>query len=268
MDRQLSQIGVAYSGYVPQLLTRHADLVDYVEFPYELLSADPSIRQTVGDYPAILHCASLSMAGFVSASDATWESVAKSAAALDSPWVGEHLAYILGEDNLSSGYTIAPALNSATLKRVVANVRRAKDTLPAPLILENPPFYFTAKTTNMTVPEFFNELVEEHNVGLLLDLSHLEITCQNLRLDAQLTLQQFPLERVIELHLSGTTEQMDVTWDHHASRCPESVWRLLDQTLDRVQPKAITIEYNWSSNFPEADVVEDLMRLRRVLGRR
>jgi uncharacterized protein (UPF0276 family) len=262
---QPSVIGLAYAGYVPHLLERYPGIVDYVEFPFELLSSNPSVRTLVERYPAILHCASLSMAGFVPAQEATWQAVAECSRVLKTPWVGEHLAFILGEDHLSVGYTVAPALNKATLQRVLSNVRRAEEMLPVPLLLENPPIYFVARTSEWTVNEFFNELTSENVAGLLLDLSHHEITCRNLGLDAEQTLDQFPLERVVELHLSGTTEQIGVMWDHHASRCPESVWRLLDQTLERVRPKAITIEYNWSANFPEADVVADVKRLRAAL---
>jgi uncharacterized protein (UPF0276 family) len=257
-------VGAAYAPYVPALLNRKPGLVDYIELPFELIEHEPAVLEVQSLAPAILHCASLNMAGFFASPEWAWDRVTQLMRDLCSPWLGEHLAFLYGEAGSSVGYTVAPALNGPTLVRVRQNLDRARTALPAAIILENPPIYAAVAGSTMTVGEFFQELTAQSDVGILLDLTHHLITSRNCGLDPESALDAYPLERVVEIHLSGMTEQSGRTWDHHAARCPEAVWRLLDQALNRAKPLAITLEYNWSPLFPEEVLCEDLMRAREA----
>jgi uncharacterized protein (UPF0276 family) len=66
------------------------------------------------------------------------------------------------------------------------------------------------------------------------------------------------------VHISGIDEHDDGSWDDHARRAPEIVHQMLDHVLQRARPRAITLEYNWSSRFPEAFLSEELARVREV----
>ena len=76
--------------------------------------------------------------------------------------------------------------------------------------------------------------------------------------------EALPLERVVEIHISGIEQQADAAWDDHASRAPDIVYRLLEQVLHRASPRAVTLEYNWSSRFPQAWLGEELERVRGI----
>jgi uncharacterized protein (UPF0276 family) len=258
-------VGAAYAPYVPALLNRKPGLADYIELPFELIEHEPAVLEVEALAPVILHCASLNLAGFFPSPDWAWERVAQHMRDLHSPWLGEHLAFLYGEDGRSVGYTVAPALNGPTLIRVKENLDRARTALPAAIILENPPIYAAPAGSTMTVGQFFEELTAQSEVGILLDLTHHLITSRNCGLDPESALEAYPLERVVEIHLSGMTEQSGRAWDHHATRCPDAVWRLLDQALSRAQPRAITLEYNWSPLFPEEILGEDLVRAREAV---
>jgi len=83
--------------------------------------------------------------------------------------------------------------------------------------------------------------------------------------DARLRqVEALPLERVVEIHISGIEQQADAAWDDHASRAPDIVYRLLEQVLHRASPRAVTLEYNWSSRFPQAWLGEELERVRGI----
>jgi uncharacterized protein (UPF0276 family) len=166
---------------------------------------------------------------------------------------------------LNVGYTVCPAFNRATLDKVKRAIRHIRKWCPVPLILENPPTYFVTPGTEMTQPEFFHALIDGTDCGLLLDLAHFAITCENLGVDTAAWLEAFPLENVVELHLSGMAQQSGITWDNHALPCSDQVWQLFTQALRRCTPQAVTIEYNWSPNFPLNVVEQDLRQVRRLL---
>ena len=83
---------------------------------------------------------------------------------------------------------------------------------------------------------------------------------------AEAELEKYPLEKLVEVHVSGLDRQPDGVWDNHASRAPAALYRLLEQTMGSARPKAITLEYNWSARFPRSIVREEIARVREVCG--
>jgi hypothetical protein len=78
--------------------------------------------------------------------------------------------------------------------------------------------------------------------------------------------QELPLERVVEVHLSGMSLQSGRWWDDHAALVPDAAFEFLASVADRVQPKAVTFEYNWAQALPEQTVVDQLARVRELLA--
>jgi uncharacterized protein (UPF0276 family) len=134
------------------------------------------------------------------------------------------------------------------------------------MLLENGPIYFNMPGSVMSQVEFLCCLCDRLDTGgLLLDLSHLAITCSNLGLDPMSTLNALPLERVVEVHLSGAREDQGIVWDDHASAAPDVLFELLTRLLAVGRPRAVTLEYNWDANFPQARLEKDLERVRGVV---
>jgi len=75
-----------------------------------------------------------------------------------------------------------------------------------------------------------------------------------------------PLETVVEIHVSGLSTQSGVAWDDHATPAPATVFALLERVLERVRPRALTFEYNWSPRFPPAILESHIDRARLLLG--
>jgi len=270
----VTRIGLAYGVGVPGFLASHPGLIDYVEVPFEQLRHTPEVAAIQETLPVVLHCASLSIAGFVAAPDATIGEIAREAERTGTPWIGEHLAFT-SADGLAEGapaapteltYTVCPQLSEETVDRVAENLAALRDRMPVPLILENSPQYFTVPGSTMSMVEFVRRVAERCNIGLLLDLSHFLITSLNTGVDAREALERMPLERVVEIHLSGMSHQSGVIWDDHAEPAPAMVFELLEQTLRRVRPRALTLEYNWSPTFPHAIMQAQIERARRLLG--
>lgn len=271
-------VGLAYSTSVHAFIDRHRALVDHVEIPYELLRHDPrviAIRDTV---PVVLHCASLSIAGTVPCPEGVTADIDRWVGRTETPWIGEHLAFITasrgeaGEiaspvapgEPYNIGYTVSPPMNAATVERAGRALERYAARFDVPIIVENSPVYFAVPGSTMQQPAFIREVCERADAGLLLDLAHFCITAQASGVDPLRQVAALPLERVVEIHISGIEQQADAAWDDHASRAPGIVYRLLEQVLQRASPCAVTLEYNWSSRFPQSWLGEELGRVRGV----
>ena len=273
---------MAYGPGVPELLAEllvetpgHVDLIDYVEVPFEQLRHTPDVIRLQDRIPLILHCASMSVAGFLPPSAATLDAIVAETARTATPWIGEHLAFIsadgLNEDDAGSvaptslTYTVCPQLSEETVERVAENLAALQPRFPVPLILENSPQYFAVPGSTMSMVEFIREVVARTSVGLLLDLTHFLITSMNTGVDAIQELERMPLEQVVEIHISGLNVQSGIAWDDHATPAPAQVYELLAQVLRRVRPRALTLEYNWSPHFPHHVLLDHLGRARRML---
>lgn len=275
----MTAIGLAYGPLVHRVLDATPALIDYVEIPFEQLRHAPETARLQETLPVILHCASLSMAGFVAPSDDTVASVADTAARMRTPWLGEHLAFIsadpppgkpgLPESEQEGGntltYTVCPQYSEETVQQVVRNLEAVRARLPMPIILENSPQYFEIPGSTMRMPEFVSKVLDACDIGLLLDLTHFMITCINTNTSPLEELRRMPLDRVREVHMSGLSVQSGVAWDDHASPAPEEVFELLPLVAGRASLRALTFEYNWSPNLPLPVIQHQIERARRIL---
>jgi hypothetical protein len=269
-------IGIAYSGYTPGFLDRHGAAVDYVEVPFELFRHDPAVMEIGAVKPIVLHCASLSVAGTVAPSDETVAAISAWIAETGTPWLGEHLSFITAEresagpvadayapgEPYNIGYTVCPSMNELTVERVLRSIRLARERFPVPMLLENPPVYFPVPGSTMTQIEFVSEICDREETGLLLDLAHFFITSQTMGFDPLKAIADYPLERVVEVHLSGVEDEAGGHWDNHARRAPEVEFELLSAVLERAPVRGITLEYNWSAQFPPTVLLDEIERAR------
>lgn len=277
LDNSIPWIGLAYGIGVPGFLDRHPDYVNYIEIPFEQLRHDPSVASIQEILPVILHCASMSMASFVPIAETTLEAIQYEANRLETPWIGEHLAFISADipigfsPNDAKGHnllnhTVCPQLSLEVLQRVSENLALVSARFPMPLILENPPQYFKVPGSTMSMVDFIIELCRVSDIDLLLDLSHFLITSINMGLNPTKEIDRLPLERVREIHISGMNIQAGVAWDDHSITAPETVFELLCQVLKRAKPQALTFEYNWAPDFPDKVLLRQIDRAREMLG--
>ncbi|MGC2781286.1 MAG: DUF692 family multinuclear iron-containing protein [Bradyrhizobium sp.] len=268
-------VGLANGPCVPGFVKRNPDLVDYIELPFELLQHDPAAGAVQELAPVILHCASMSIAGFVPPSETTLDSIAERARHTGTPWIGEHLAFI-SADPLERGaamhepttltYTVCPQLCEEVLRRACQNLTDLQARFPVPLIVENSPQYFPIPGSTMSIVDFTIEVHRRCNIGMLLDLTHFMISSINMRFDPKTELRRLPLEHLVELHVSGLDMQLDTAWDDHASLADDSVFELVETVLERTRPRAVTFEYNWAPDLPDDVLIDHIGRVRSMLG--
>jgi uncharacterized protein (UPF0276 family) len=275
-DAATTYLGLAYGPSALAFIDAHPGLIDYVELPFEQLRHAPEVAAMGECLPLVLHCASLSIAGFVPPSTDTIAAIRREVQATRTPWLGEHLAFMsadgLNEDAeavaapAALSYTVCPQLSEETVERVLENLATLRPQLSVPLILENSPQYFAIPGSTLGMVDFIAAVCARADVGLLLDLSHFLITALNTNIDASTEIERLPLERVVEIHLSGLSRQSGIVWDDHAVPAPPALFALLEQVLRRVRPRALTLEYNWSPNFPQSLLRAQVARLRERLA--
>jgi uncharacterized protein (UPF0276 family) len=97
-------------------------------------------------------------------------------------------------------------------------------------------------------PEVVREVIERTGCRLLLDLSHAGVTARMLGMTAEEYILSLPLERLCEMHLSGTRLCEDGLWrDHHPMG--EHDWRLAEWAFGHIArgewpaPDIIAFEY-------------------------
>jgi uncharacterized protein (UPF0276 family) len=270
-----AQVGLAHGPGIVDLARSHGDLIDYIEFPFEQLRHSPSLAAAQDVAPVVLHCASMSVAGFLPPSEETVAAIAAEAGRTQTPWIGEHLAFVSADGLVEAGerdapattltFTLCPQLSDETVERVAQNLSWLAPRFPVPIILENSPQYYAIPGSTMTLTEFVGNVSSRCDVDLLLDLTHLTITGMNTGADPFVELEKLPLERVVEIHVSGLSAQSGIAWDDHATPAPDIVFALLERALRRSRPRAVTIEYNWSQ-IPDSVLLAHLRKTRGILG--
>ena len=265
-------MGLAYSAYAPDFVRGNPGHFDYLEVPFEVLHYSPRPIDLPDSFPTLLHCASLSMAGSVPPSQDIVDSVSKWTNRTATPWLGEHLAFVVADPGREAealpydvGYAVNPPTNMETVAVVAAAVQRYGPHVGVPILLENVPVYFVPPGSTMTPTEFTNAIFDACSAGMLLDLAHFFITCRNLGQDPFDELVSLRLDRITEVHISGAVEHEGLWWDEHTVVAPEEIHALLRVLLSRTSVAAITLEYNWNGSFPAELVLGELERVRRVL---
>jgi len=268
-------LGLAHGPGILEFMEANQGLIDYVEMPFEQLRHAPELASIQELAPVILHCASMSVAGFVPPSETTVNAIGLEAERTATPWIGEHLAFVSADGineepdrdttptNLT--YTLCPQLSEETIERVEQNLATLRPRFSVPLILENSPQYFAVPGSTMNMVDFVCEVASRCEIDLLLDLSHFMITSANTGVDAMKEIDRMPLERVVEIHVSGLSLQAGVVWDDHGVPAPPEMFALLERVLERSRPRALTMEYNWSA-LPTAILLSHIARTREILA--
>lgn len=190
-------------------------------------------------------------------------------------WMTDHLgASTLAGSNVALPLPLPPTPEFAA--RVRASLIELQGVAPR-VGVENSAFYF-ALGDPLDEPDFLRQALDAPDLVLLLDLHNLHTNAENLGFDPHAWLARAPLERVLELHLSGGSTS-DPAWlggesrrlDSHDHAVPEPVWSLFEAVLPRLANlEAVVLERMEGTVQPE-DVEPlrgELRRIRELLGAR
>ena len=202
------------------------------------------------------------------------DAIARTHAAFEFDWYTDHAgATELAGENLA--LPLAMPWTRAMADHVRDGLRALADVVPT-VGLENAALYY-ALGDPLDEPAFLARALDDPRAHLLLDLHNLVVNADNLGFDPDEWLARAPLEKVIEVHVSGGSVS-EHEWlpgartmrlDSHDHAVPAEVWRRLAEVAPRCPNlRAVTLErMEGTVRAPDvAPLLDEVRRLREVVS--
>jgi uncharacterized protein (UPF0276 family) len=170
--------------------------------------------------------------------DASWQAaMADLVEQIQPAWLcGDAGLWHFGRRERGHMLLLPPILSREAARAQAAGIIRLRETLGYEVFPENPPGH--VYVGDLHILEFFAYVTDQADTGLLLDCAHLAIYQSITGHPPRTALDNFPLDRIVELHVAGTTQR---THDGFAYRDDDHTPEVLDDTweiFDWVAPRA------------------------------
>jgi uncharacterized protein len=227
--------------------------------------------------PFVAHGVGLSVGGSTAADGprrrAWLGRIAQDHAAFDFLWYTDHLG-VSAPGGLALTLPLPLPFTPAAATGVARQLR-ALQAIVADVGFENTAHYFLLGDP-LDEPAFIARCLGGPRTHLLLDLHNVHTMAVNLGFDAGVYLDRLPLDRVIELHVSGGSESSPrwlpsgrtMRLDSHDGAVPEEVWALLDRVVRRCPNLRAVVLERLERTAGDEDIPllrEELRRIRQVV---
>jgi hypothetical protein len=179
-----------------------------------------------------------------------------------SPWVSVHISVCEpGEvERIKMGQQVSLPGPEEGATKFIRKVKQLAASLPVPVIIENVEPLEADGCDYWARPEFICHVLDKTGCDILLDTAHAMIAAERFGMDTWNYLLQLPLEKVVQVHVSGPRQIGGTLKDVHQSmREVDEI--LLDSILSRIRPQVVTLEYI----HEEATLRDQLARLKALL---
>ena len=197
--------------------------------------------------------------------------VRDAAAALAPAWLcGDAGLWHFGRRERGHMLLLPPVLCDQAATDLAAGVRALREATGYEVLPENPPGEVFLGDLHLL--EFYARVCERSDTGLLLDCAHLAIF-QRARGHAPTDgLDDFPLDRVVEVHIAGGVERErgGFTWveDHHGVDVLPDTWQIFRAVAERAPNlKAVVFECERNRLEDTAAGFERIAAILREAGR-
>jgi uncharacterized protein (UPF0276 family) len=225
---------------VLRLHRERPDLVRFLEVGVDLeRGPDADARAWVeAGGPTTFHFLDLNLEEEEDLDHAWVASVGELARELRAAWLcGDAGLWHVGPRDRGHGSLMPPILTAVSARSLAANVRALRLRSGFEVLPENPPAHVYLGDLHLL--DYFARVCDAADCGILLDVAHLAIyqrASGNAPLDG---LDDFPLERVVELHVAGGSEfahqgRLFVDDDHSPQPLPDT-WKILEAVLPRAR---------------------------------
>ena len=165
---------------------------------------------------------------------------------LGAPWISERLGFNRAADKSESWNTgvLLPLRQSMTgVELAVASVRSLATRIGVPVVIETGVNYLRPHEGELPDGEFVARVAEAADCGILLDLHNIWANQRNGRQSVGDYIEQLPLERVLEIHVSGGHFHRGFWLDSHTGNVPLDLLELATRIVPRLPNlKAIIFE--------------------------
>lgn len=151
-------------------------------------------------------------------------------------------------------------------RRAAKRIRDVRDHLQLPMAVENISAYARMPGGDMDEPDFVRFVVEESDALLLLDVNNVYVNAVNFGFDPRDYIMRLPLERVVQIHIAGHTEERPgLLIDTHGAPIVDPVYALLEWTLPKL-PRPVPILLERDHHIPPlAELEQELHRVRHIV---
>src|SRR4051794_3665322 len=255
-------IGTFYNPHLAQFTLDHSDLIDHLAMADPPTQDDEFFPRIQQQFPLLLH----DYLGQLS--DPLSEFALQRARSLQeryrSPWVAEHFQCLHTQDHSRSlDYVFPPLYTEEFLQRFCQNALVLRDAVGAPLVMENIPGFFSIRRAQMTEAEFLRRFFEQTGCGFLIDIPHIWLAAHYRGIDPRKYLEDFPLDRVVEIHVAGVEYDRDLQGPWIAPTAPnKDILQIACWVAERA-PKLRAVTLDVFSPTVTAAQLEDSMRSTR-----
>lgn len=222
-------VGLRVPHYADVLRGEHSlDVLEIISENFMVDGGPPrrNLERVLERHRVVLHGVSLSIASHDRLDFAYLRRLKALCRFTGTPWFSDHLCWSSTggahlHDLLPIPYTAANARYVAQRARIV------QDFVELPFALENLSSYVTFQSSSMPEWEFYREVVERADCHMMLDVNNVFVSAVNHRFEPKQYLDALPLERVIQMHVAGHSDQPDGTLlDTHDHAVKPDVWAL------------------------------------------
>lgn len=173
-----------------------------------------------------------------------------------------------------------------SLKLIIQNVKKVKEVFGMDVLLENVPARCDKRERDFFAsPEFITKVVNETDCGFLFDIGHAKQAIDVLKIPFDEYVSRLPMNRLVEIHLSGATVAEDgLVWALHR-KMNEEDYKFLEAALKKYNTlQTVTLEYGaWAldeenCDYPipkygivneeiKTEVYEQLMRIKEIMNK-
>jgi uncharacterized protein (UPF0276 family) len=264
IPEQRLSIGTFYNPHLAQFTLDHPELIDHLAMADPPATNDELFPQIQQQYPLLLH----DYLGQLSdpLSDFALERARQLQQRYRSPWVAEHFQCLHTQDHTRSlDYVFPPLYTEEFLQRFSENALILRDAVDAPLVMENIPGFFSVQRAQMSEAEFLRRFFENTGCGFLVDVPHIWLAAHYRGLDPQQYMSDFPLDRVVEIHVAGVEYDRDLEGPWIAPMPPnEEILSLALWVAERA-PKLRAVTVDVFSPTITSTQLEDSMRRTRAV---
>jgi uncharacterized protein (UPF0276 family) len=186
-------------------------------------------------------------------------------------WFSEHLSVFLtpkgSVPNAQAGLGLPVVYDGEAFDIIASKLRRLKDRLGCPILLENGAFFTPVPDMDMNEPEFLNRLYAEGLSATLLDIHNLYVSQRNGGMTMSDYLDQIDPLAVEEIHLAGGDDFAGFYMDSHSGFTPPEVWEMAFAHAPRFPNlRAITFEFQetYYERMGVEGVVAELERMHEL----
>jgi uncharacterized protein (UPF0276 family) len=230
------------------LRAEHPEFAGFLEIGVETAKGlDRQARRwTAGGWPATYHFLDVNLTEPEDLDPAWLDRVRAIAAEIRPAWMcGDAGLWHFGARERGHMLLLPPILSTDSAAALADGIVALRDAVGLEVLPENPPG--AAYLGDLHLLDFFAQVCERADTGMLLDCAHLAIYQRIMGHEPRTGIDGFPSDRIVELHVAGGAERVAEGYrfveDSHTVAVLPDTWHILEHVLPRAPHlKAIVFE--------------------------